>query len=120
MSDFDDMQVPGIDYRVEYEYPNGHKVMLLDVEAVELGFCPGCGSFVAGVESDDLSLGQFGMCGECVEELRIETGEYDEPDEDSEGQADLPLTCQACGGTGQDVDLTPCQECDGEGFYYWR
>lgn len=59
--------MPGIDYPVEYEYPDGRKVLLLDVEAVELGFCPGCGSFVAGVESDDLSLGQFGMCGECVE-----------------------------------------------------
>lgn len=40
-------------------------------------------------------------------------------DENGEWHRDADTTCQACAGTGQDWDLTPCPECDGEGFYYW-
>ena len=31
-------------------------------------------------------------------------------------------TCKNCGGTGgepYDDYITPCEECDGEGYYWW-
>lgn len=31
---------------------------------------------------------------------------------------EIPI-CEYCHGTGQDWDLTPCGECDGEGYQYW-
>lgn len=62
-----------------YTYPDGTTTPgMTDDEATDAGFCPGCSYFVAGSEADDLTLYEFGLCYECVEEIRIETGEYDE------------------------------------------
>lgn len=44
----------------------------------------------------------------------------DDLDDDFDDDDVMRFTCSACAGTGQDWDLTPCQECDGEGFYYWK
>lgn len=48
--------------------------------AIENGFCYICGYFSAGMESYDFSPLK-GVCGECVDVLRDEAGEYDDPDE---------------------------------------
>jgi len=45
--------------------------------AVENGFCPMCGYFVLG-GPDDYTLSKHGICAQCLEELKIETGEYDD------------------------------------------
>lgn len=41
------------------------------------GFCPMCGCFVLG-GSDDYTLGEYGVCADCVDELKAETGECDD------------------------------------------
>jgi len=48
--------------------------------AAQNGFCIICGSFCAGTEDYDFSP-ITGICGQCVEELRYENGEFDEPDD---------------------------------------
>lgn len=69
--------------RKVYTYPDDSLTKpLTDKQAIQAGFCPGCGWFVAGHEADDRSIREFGLCYECVEEIKIETGEYDEPDDD--------------------------------------
>lgn len=67
--------------KTTYNLPDGTQVDLTDEEATKLGFCPGCGYIVAGNEHDDRYLSEFGLCYECVDEMRIELGEYDEPDD---------------------------------------
>lgn len=62
-----------------YTYPDGKTTPgMTDREARDSGFCPGCGYFVAGSENDEISIAVYGLCYECVEELREETGEYDD------------------------------------------
>lgn len=64
-----------------YTYPDGMTTPgMTDHEAIQAGFCPGCGYFIGGSEHDDMSVREFGLCYECVEELRIELGEFDEID----------------------------------------
>lgn len=53
-------------------------------------------------------------------EAEAEEQQWFEENEEGGLYDDHDHTCQACNGTGQDWDLTPCQECDGEGFYYWK
>jgi hypothetical protein len=66
------------DVRQIYHYPDGTATNPLTIEeARKAGFCPGCGWFVAGSEYEDQSLHNFGLCTECVDEIRDETGEYD-------------------------------------------
>lgn len=48
--------------------------------AIEAGFCYICGHFSAGMESYDFSQLE-GVCGECVDMLRSETGEDDDYDD---------------------------------------
>jgi len=40
------------------------------------GYCPSCGFFWAGIESFD--FGKSGLCENCEDEWKTETGEYDE------------------------------------------
>lgn len=62
-----------------YTYPDGTTTPgMTNDEARDAGFCPGCGYFVAGSEIDDANIHYWGLCYECLEEIRIETGEYDE------------------------------------------
>lgn len=75
-----------------------------------VGSCPRC-----FVDLDDGSE----VCATCREELLAEAAEY-QADDDFDDDEVMQFTCSACAGTGQDWDLTPCQECDGEGFYYWK
>ena len=69
-----------------YITPDGQERWLTAEEAADAGFCPLCGAFVAGNEWDDLHIGQYGACAECVDDLRVETGEFDgdEHERDSE------------------------------------
>lgn len=57
---------------------------LCDEHAIEAGFCLGCHYFCAGMESYDFSPIK-GYCGDCVEELRYEAGEYDGDDDEFYG-----------------------------------
>ena len=101
----------------------------------QLNLCANCG--------DAYTLGR--LCRSCAEQEAIDNDNYaggydmeeDAWDRENEEWDDLEdveygdtvyfsleddgerKTCQACNGTGQGWDLTPCQECDGEGFYYW-
>jgi len=51
----------------EYTYPDGTSAGLLTWEqASKEGFCPGCGCFVAGIESEIRSMQVYGLCDECV------------------------------------------------------
>lgn len=54
---------------------------LCDDCARDLGFCPVCCYFVLG-SNEDRTLGYHGCCTECLEELKIELGEYDNDDGD--------------------------------------
>lgn len=58
--------------------PDEQPITLCEPCAVKQGFCPSCGWFVAGVEWDDMHMNSYGVCAECVDMLREETGEYDE------------------------------------------
>ena len=71
-----------------YTTPGGQDRWLTADEALSEGFCPLCGAFVAGNEWDDLHIGQYGACAECVDELRAETGEFD-GDEYGQDSADF-------------------------------
>lgn len=51
------------------------------IHAVDAGFCYGCHHFCAGTEDYDFSPVQ-GYCGQCLDELRYETGEYDDDEND--------------------------------------
>lgn len=52
-----------------YWYPDGDEAgFLCDDCAAKAGFCPMCGSFVAG-SNDDLAMMDYGMCSECLSEL---------------------------------------------------
>lgn len=73
------------------------------------GKCPRCFGDISGED---------GVCASCRDELLAEAAEYQTDDFDDDDV--MQFTCSACAGTGQDWDLTPCQECDGEGFYYWK
>jgi hypothetical protein len=45
--------------------------------AVDMGFCPGCGAMIAGSEWDMIH-GMDGLCADCTDELREDTGEFDD------------------------------------------
>lgn len=63
-----------------YEYPDGTMSKLLSwTEAANEGFCPMCGFFVLGSE-EDRTLHSHGVCAECLEQIKYETGEYPEDD----------------------------------------
>lgn len=51
-------------------------------------------------------------------------GEPDpDPDEVEGSYLGGALTCRNCSGTGGepfDDGVTPCEHCDGEGYYWWR
>lgn len=65
----------------EYSFPvDNHHLIACPGCAADNGFCMICGYFCAGTEDYDFSPIK-GVCGECVDDLRYETGEYDEPDE---------------------------------------
>lgn len=55
-----------------YTAPNGQDRWLTPDEALAEGFCPLCGAFVAGNEWDDLHIGQYGACAECVAEIEAD------------------------------------------------
>lgn len=71
----------------EYEHPSGGEgdnpavEYLCDRHAQEFGYCLGCRLFQAGFESYDFSEVP-GYCYECVQEMKIEAGEYDDDFED--------------------------------------
>ena len=50
------------------------------------GFCPSCGNMVGGIEREDfIYMPKYGMCSNCVEDIKYELGEFDDQDdEDSE------------------------------------
>lgn len=52
-----------------------------DKHAADFGFCISCGAFCAGFEHYDFSPIE-GYCGNCVEHLRAEMGEYDDDEYD--------------------------------------
>lgn len=58
--------------------------------AFKHGYCPGCGVFWAGVESFD--FGSSGLCEQCLDQIRADTGYYDEEDDFDFGYAEGP--CQ--------------------------
>lgn len=62
-----------------FSYPDAEygTINLCWEHAPTSGFCPMCGYFVLG-SPDDRTLGRNGVCVECLEELKIEAGEYDE------------------------------------------
>jgi len=65
----------------EYTYPDGTSAGLTWEQASKEGFCPMCRYFVLGSGDDD-TMGQHGVCFECLEELKYETGEYDDDYDD--------------------------------------
>ena len=65
-----------------YYYPDGTATEPLTLdEAIKAGFCPGCGWFVAGNEHDDRALHNFGLCTECIDEVRDETEGWSDEDD---------------------------------------
>jgi len=65
-----------------YLFPDDTEAgFLCDDCAREWGFCPVCGYFVLG-SNEDRTLYGHGCCSECLEELKIELGEYDDDDGD--------------------------------------
>lgn len=50
--------------------------------AFQHGFCRSCGVFWAGVESFDFGSG--GLCEHCLDQIRADTGEYDEEEREYE------------------------------------
>lgn len=66
--------LPVLDEQNEYTYPNGVKIVLWDSTAADHGFCPGCGSFVAGTDYPEHVLKSTGVCDECLAEINEETG----------------------------------------------
>lgn len=59
-----------------YTAPDGTELLLCDDHAILAGFCPGCHLVMAGADDDHLA--RHGLCYECWQELRAETGELDE------------------------------------------
>ena len=53
--------------------------------SVDGGFCPGCSCFVLGIDGDEESLYRYGLCDQCMDEVRADMGEFDEEDWDEEG-----------------------------------
>lgn len=68
----------GADDAQLYTTPDGNHLDLCDECAVNAGFCPACREIVAGNEWHDRALSQYGICDECLDQLREETGEYDD------------------------------------------
>lgn len=70
-----------------YDHPSGgvgdypEVEFLCDEHAKESGYCLGCHTFCAGFESYDFSEVP-GYCYDCVVQLKIENGEYDDDFED--------------------------------------
>ena len=65
----------------QFVYPIGDEsTWLCDDHIADGGFCIGCHHFCAGTEDYDFSP-LPGWCGECYDELRYETGEYDDDDD---------------------------------------
>lgn len=65
----------------EYTFPDGlATITACPIHAADMGFCYMCGYFSAGVESYDFSPLR-GVCGECLEDIRYEWGEYDDDEE---------------------------------------
>ena len=62
-----------------YVYPQDEEVYLTWEEASKEGFCPMCGYFVLG-SGEDRTLAAHGVCTECLDELRYETGDHDHDD----------------------------------------
>ena len=54
------------------------------------GFCPSCGNVVEGIEREDFFyMPKYGICSNCVEDLKYELGEFDDQDdEDGEYEYD--------------------------------
>jgi len=50
-------------------------LLLCDDCAPSFGICPGCARVAAGADDDHLA--RYGLCYECWQELRAETGEFD-------------------------------------------
>lgn len=72
----------GNDHVEEYQYPDGHNEDLCYDCGLATGFCVGCGSFCAGIESFDFSP-VMGYCYECIQQLElIEPDDFDPEWED--------------------------------------
>jgi hypothetical protein len=71
--------------------------------AIEAGFCYLCGHFSAGLESYDFSPVN-GVCGDCVELLRDEAGEYDDDDGFDFDYDDFGYDCSSSYEDGEEVD----------------
>lgn len=59
--------------RFLYTLPDGTPRWLTPAEAVDEGFCLGCGAFVAGIDAEIPSMSKFGICSECLDELIEDT-----------------------------------------------
>jgi len=70
-----------------YNNPHGELEWLCDEHAKESGYCLGCHLFGAGIESFDFSE-LPGYCYECIQELKDETGEFDDTDDEYDYEYD--------------------------------
>ena len=65
--------LPETEERELYTLPDGTLQWLTASEAADMGFCPTCGAFVDGIDSEIPYMSKWGMCSECLDELRDET-----------------------------------------------
>lgn len=66
-------------YDLYYYYPDGSEAGYLCEDCARTaGFCPLCPAFIGGIESEMVSMHEFGMCSECVAAFEAETGAHDE------------------------------------------
>jgi hypothetical protein len=72
----------GQEYLIQSDGAN-KTLCFCDTHASEFGFCPGCGYFVMGAEEHDRPLAQYGLCAECLDDVRADSGEF-EDDSDEE------------------------------------
>lgn len=55
-----------------YTLPDGQERWLTWEEAQAEGFCPACGAFVGGIDSEIPSMSRVGICSECVADIEDE------------------------------------------------
>lgn len=61
----------------DWDAPDGTTLRLCNDCAIAVGFCVGCGGYIAGSEFEERH-GLPGLCVDCLDDLRAETGEYDD------------------------------------------
>ena len=62
---------------------------------------------------------------EPLNEVQLFGTNYDRvlDDDDYDDECEMDSTCEYCGGSGGDPlddGITPCPECDGEGYRWWE